>query len=77
LESIESIEPSHAARDAVFETNELLHHILSQLPVKLRARARGVSRIWHNAISKIGFAADPVSKYDPFLSAFEYPIYSD
>jgi hypothetical protein len=73
---LELIEPSHAARDAVFETNELLHHILLQFLVKFRARARRVSRIWHNAISKIGFAADPVSKYDPFLSAFEYSIYS-
>lgn len=68
--------PSHAdrsARTAALNTNELLHHIFSQLPVEDRERARRVSKTWNAVITKVGYTISPAAtqanNYD------EYPIY--
>jgi hypothetical protein len=56
-------EPQHSAATAVFETNELLHHILLQLPFEFRVRVRRISKIWNHVISKLGYHVDPIAIY--------------
>jgi hypothetical protein len=73
LSHTRSTEPDHSARAAVFGTNELVHHILLQLPVEDRERARRVSKTFNHVITKLGYAIQPadshIKNYD------EYPIY--
>lgn len=60
---------------AVFTTNELLKQILSEVPCEERKILRRVSKTWHEVVSKVGYAVDPMDvpgKDEPFGRRF-YP----
>jgi hypothetical protein len=52
---------SFEATTAVLDTNELLHMIIAEVPLKYRCSLRRVSKIWQAAVTKIGFTLEPVS----------------
>ena len=60
----DQVESSSAAMDAVMQTNELLHLILGEVPLKYRTSIRRVSKTWQAAVVKIGHTLQPVG-YDP------------
>jgi hypothetical protein len=53
------------AIDCVFETNELLHQLLSDVPVECRHRLRRVSKAWNSVLLSIGCALKPTALYSP------------
>lgn len=53
--------------------DELLIHIIRQVPVETRANIRRVSRKWHNIILDIGYHIEPLFVDDKY----EVPLYSD
>jgi hypothetical protein len=60
--------------DSVFETNELLHQILSDVPAEYRHRLRRVSKSWNSVLLKIGWHINPTALYSESLAEFS-PIY--
>jgi hypothetical protein len=52
------------ATTAVLDTNELLHMIIAEVPLKYRPSIRGVSTIWQAAVTKVGYTLEP-SVYQP------------
>jgi hypothetical protein len=62
---------SSAAMDAVMQTNELLHLIIAEVPLKYRTSIRRVSKTWQAAVAKIGYTLQPVA-YDQH----DHPVYS-
>jgi hypothetical protein len=48
------------AATAVFDTNELLHLIVSAVPCEHRTSLRRVSKAWEAAVSKIGYTIRPI-----------------
>jgi len=66
--------PQHSTTTVALETNELLHNILSELPIELRVRVRRVSKTWNLVISKLGYCIDPTASYHS--EYYEFPRYS-
>lgn len=48
------------AAAATLNTNELLHHIISAVPIEHWAALRRVSNTWNLVVSKIGYKVDPI-----------------
>ena len=69
----QSADPDRPAKSVVFNTNELLHHILLQLPVEDREKARRVSKTFNHVITKLGYAVYPAATHANNYD--EYPIY--
>jgi hypothetical protein len=67
----EQVEGSSAA--AVLDTNELLHMILSEVPLERRTSLRCVSKNWKTAVEKIGHALNPID-HEHFESARSRPL---
>jgi hypothetical protein len=57
---------SFEATTAVLNTNELLHLIIEQIPLKYRCSLHSVSKTWRAAVTKVGYTLDPIG-YDPHL----------
>jgi hypothetical protein len=53
------------AIDCVFETNELLHQLLSDVPVECRHRLRRVYKSWNSVLLSIGCALKSTALYSP------------
>jgi len=49
------------AATAVLDTNELLHMIIAEFPLKYRASLLGISKSWNAAITKIKYTLEPSS----------------
>lgn len=47
------------ARTAAFATNEILHMILSNVPINHYASIRRVSKTWNKVVTKIGYHVNP------------------
>jgi hypothetical protein len=54
-------EQSFEAVTAVLDTNELLHLIIAEVPLKYRASFLEVSKSWNAAVTKIGYTLEPIS----------------
>jgi hypothetical protein len=60
--------------NSVFETNELLHQILSDIPAEYRYPSRRVSKSWNSVLLSIGCGLNPTALYSGSLANFS-PIY--
>lgn len=68
---------SHVAATAVLDTNELLHQILSHIPIEDFFRIRRVSKTWNKVASDIGYHLDPVRVCDEADSRYpSLPMYA-
>jgi hypothetical protein len=56
---------------AVLQTNELLHLVIGEVPLKHRTSIRRVSKAWQAAVTKIGYTLQPVAQ-----DRTNIPIYS-
>lgn len=59
LDQPSSVAPTYEAATAVFETNELLHQILKQLPREELVTVRRVSKTWSKVASEVGYLVEP------------------
>jgi hypothetical protein len=65
------------ARTAAFATNEILHLILSNVPVKHYVSVRRVSRTWNTVVTKIGYYITPINiQISATNWPYQYPEYA-